>query len=496
MKAFRNSLFRTPRRRGLLLCVSVIALSIFWLNAALAQESFDVEQAGGPDQSTAPAPAASPPSVATTPVTAQTAGGSVSPPTTGEPDEPPLEPPIEQSLPTGEGSLSLGQFLLTPQLGLYTLYDTNVHGSSTIPLAGPGFHFHPSILADRNTGIWDTQFYANIDSDVYPTLDYHNNTFNKQAGFIQSYSPLEDLTFNVQGDYSHSTLANVVVESLPSPITSSATPPPAGAIGVVAAQQTVVNPNDNYTLTGSVYKQMNRAFVNLTGVLSSTDYAMTPTQNFNRETYNGAGGFWFTPVLYAFGDGIQSFSDPEVGAHSNYFRARTGIGTATIGFFQGYVYYGQQGTEVNGFGKAGGDIYGGSISYFPTPLWNMSFSVDRLRNISNITGGAPQGLGGLQLTAVGVSPSQSVQTTVLAYKTDYTFSPQTTGHLVVSDTFISILSAPTMFEQSWLVDVGLSHQMSDRLTLSADYQFSHFVSPTPDTSILRNLITAGANYRF
>ncbi len=128
-----------------------------------------------------------------------------------------------------------------------------------------------------------------------------------------------------------------------------------------------------------------------------------------------------TPQFYAFADGIQSFTNPEVGLASNSFRARGGIGSGQIGLFQGFVYYGQQGSEVNSGGKAGGDIYGGAISYFPTSDWNMSFGVDRLRNISDITAGSPLGLGGLSYVPVGVSPTQSLQITSLTFKSNYTF---------------------------------------------------------------------------
>jgi opacity protein-like surface antigen len=432
---------------------------------------------------------------AQTPITPNSQYTPASPLTTQGLFEPPLSSPEETPLPSGSGTLSLGRWLLTPSLGLYTLYDTNVHSSATTPLLGPGFHIHPSVSAEYNTGLYDTQLYGNIDSEIYPTLD-DQNTFDRQAGIIQKYSPLRDLVFSVQADYTHNTNANFLVQSLPTPISTPGSPTPPGAAGVTASQQTVVDPNDAYTLTGTVYKEFNRAFVQLGGVLQSTQYETQATQNFNRETYDGNGGFWFSPLFYAYGDGIQSFSDPEVGSNSNYFRARGGIGSAPIGLFQGSVYYGQQGSEVSGAGRAGGDIYGGVISYFPTSEWNMSFSVDRLRNISGITSGSSQGLAGLQFAAVGISAGQSVEVTTLTYRTNYTFSPQTSGYLVLSDNFIQFVQGAPLLEQSWLASVGIQHQVSPHLSVSLDYQYSRFISPTPDTSFNRNLVTAGAVYRF
>jgi hypothetical protein len=382
-------------------------------------------------------------------------------------------------------------------LGLYTLYDTNIHSSSTTPLSGPAFHFNPSILADYNTGIYDTSIYGNIDSEVYPTLNYENNTFNRQAGLIQKYSPLRDLTFTVQGDYTHSTNANVLVNSIPAPITSSASPPPAGAAGVFASQQTVVDPNDVYTATATVDKEFNRAFIKLGGTFSTTAYETSPLSNFNSKSYNGSGGFWFSPVFYAFGDGIQSFTEPAVGSGSNYFRARGGIGSAQIGLFQGSIYYGQQGSEVdyNG-GIAGGDIYGGTISYYPTAVLNLSFGVDRQRNISAITSGSPQALGGLQLAAVGISPGESAEITTLSLRSNYTISDQTSAFAVVSDTLIDQIHGPPMLDSSWLASIGIRHQLTDKLTLNLDYSYTRYMSETPLTSFVRDLVTVGAVYRF
>lgn len=417
------------------------------------------------------------------------------PTTVGGPDAPPLNSPEISTLPSS-GALSLGQWLLTPTLGLNTLYDSNLYSSTTKPVYGPGLHFHPALSADYNTGIHDTQLYGSIDSIVYPTLDYHNNTFSKQAGMIESYSPLPDLMFTAQGNYAHSTTANVLTNSIPAPITSAGSPAPAGSAGVVATQQTVVNPNDAYTATGTVYKQFNRAFMSLGGTLQATQYPETPLQNLITKSYNGAGGFWFTPVLYAFGDGIQSFNNPENTNASNYFRARAGLGTAQIGLFSGFVYYGQQGSEVYGNGKAGGDIYGGGINYYPTAVWNMSFDVDRLRNISNITGGSPLALAGLPFVPVGVSSGSSLEVTTLTYKTDYTFSPQTSAHFVASYSFGDVLSSVPVSTTSWLADFGISHQLRQDLSLTFDYQYSHVHSPTPGDNLARNVVTVGGNYSF
>ena len=215
--------------------------------------------------------------------------------------------------------LSLGQWVLTPSLGLYTLYDSNLY-SSPIAVRGSGFHIHPALSADYNTGIYDTQVYGNIDSTIYPTLDDQNNTFNRQAELIQNYSPLPGLVFTAQGDYTHNTSAAVQPNSLPTPISSAGQPPPSGTAGVVGAgQQTVVNPNDVYTAQATIYKEFNRAFIRLNGLVQTTQFEQQTSQSYDTKTYNGIGGFWFTPQLYAFGDGIQSSQIQKLASRQTLF---------------------------------------------------------------------------------------------------------------------------------------------------------------------------------
>jgi hypothetical protein len=483
---------RSHRPRGLIICGAVTMCLFSCGGTATAQVGppSEITEGGQPTTATQ-----TPPTTASVPISAQTQATAVIQPTTQGPFEPPTASPEETPLPSGAGKPSIGQWLLSPTVDSYALYDTNVYSSPTNALSGPGLHFHPSILAERNTGIFDTQIYGNIDSTVYPTLDYQNNTFNKQAGMIQSYSPLRDLVFTAQGDYTHNTLANILTNSIPSPVISSATPVPLGAAGVVASPQVVVNPNDTFTGTASIYKEFNRAYIKVGATDLHTDYTSTPLQDFDQQSYFGNGAFWLTPQLYAYADGIQAFTEAETGVNSTSFRARGGFGTAQIALLQASVYYGGQGTQVQNDGSAGGDIYGGVLTYVPTQPWNMSVSVDRLRNISNITTALPQGLGGLPLTGVAVSVTQSSQLTTVAFKSNYNFSPQTTIYGVVSDTQIEYLGTSRV-DTSWLASVGIRHQLRHDLALTLDYQYTSLASPQPLTSFNRNLVMLGAHYNY
>jgi opacity protein-like surface antigen len=416
--------------------------------------------------------------------------------------QPPLDPPGDRAL--ASGPISIGQWFLTPSLDVSTLYNSNIQSSTTNRQAGAGFHYHPALQGEFDTGIYDTKLYGSFDSTIYPT---HTplNTFNPQAGAIETYAPLRDLIFTTQVDYNHQTNAAVVVNSIPSPIiTSPANPAPQGATGVVTIQQTTVNPNDNYTATASVYKEFNRAFLKLGSSIALTQYEQSTSAtspNYYKEIYNGSGGFWFTPFLYAFADAVDANTIPAVGLVSNSYLARGGVGSDQIGLFQGSVYYGNQGTAVDqGGGVASGNVYGGTISYFPSSAWTMSVSVDRIRNRSDISGLTPgasglPGLPGLSISLGSVTTASSTQVSTITYRSNYTFSEQISGFVVASDSRISFLDMPRV-DNSWAASAGLLYNPRNNLSLTATYAYTRYISEQPLTSFNQSLVTLGAHYNF
>jgi hypothetical protein len=498
MYDLRHLMFQktSDRFRSFVLCVALSLCFLGHFEPAAAQappiQQNPITLPVGPSASVSQAQA---------PINGVTPSAAQTPPVPQAPTAPPLYPPEVGQLPSGAGSLSFGQWLLSPALGFYTLYDSNLY-SNPAPLSGPGIHIHPSLLAVFDTGIFTTSLYGSIDSTVYPTLNSENNTFNRQAGFIQNYAPLRDLTLKVQGDYTHSTDALAITNSLPNQLTSPATPGLPGAAGVAAAQETFVNPNDTFTGTATVYKEINRGFMKLSGSFADTQYEGSPAPgqflpNFDRESYYGSGGYWLTPLFYAYTDGIQAFTNPVVGPDSNSSRARAGIGSAPIGLFRGSVYAGWQGSEVAGGGTAGGNIYGGIISYIPTLFWNVDFSVDRLLNVSNITLTSPQAqsLGGLQYASVGIPLQDSAQITSFTLSSNYVLSPQTSIFGVLNYTQIAFIGMPRV-DDSWLATLGIRHRLTSNLTLSLDYQYTSYISPEPFTSFTRSLASVGAVYNF
>src|ERR1700730_12871305 len=137
------------------------------------------------------------------------------------------EPPLNvsrNSLPVRppDSAIAIDGWLLYPAVRAYTVYSDNLFVSPQSPLSVTGFGMSPSLTAEWSNGIHTTTLYGNIDRQVYPT-DNRVNTFDRQAGFTQKYEALRDLTFRVQADYSHKTLASSLQNSIPTAIGAPAT---------------------------------------------------------------------------------------------------------------------------------------------------------------------------------------------------------------------------------------------------------------------------------
>jgi hypothetical protein len=249
----------------------------------------------------------------------------------------------------------------------------------------------------------------------------------------------------------------------------------------------------------SVYKEFNRAFISFGGTDSSTQYenASAASPNYEQKSYYGNGALWLTPLLYAYANGIDAFTNPATGPDSSSYMVRGGIGTAPIGLFTGSIYYGWQASAVVDGGTAGGDIYGGLISYAPTAVWNMALSVDELTNISNLTLAPTQGvgLGGLPLVGAAVPLTESVQVTSVALRSNYIFSPETSFFGVLSTSRIAFIDS-TRVDNAWFATVGVQHRLSNNVMLNANFQYTNYASPEPLTSFTRFLVSVGAVYSF
>ena len=416
-------------------------------------------------------------------------------------------------------------WLLYPSIRLYSAYSDNLFLSPTAPIKVLGIGAAPSLTAQWTNGIHTTTVYANFDNEIYPT-DKTINSLNGEATFTQKYAPLPDLTFTLLGDYTHQTISSSLTNSIPNAISVPPSTPtrlpngdislPNGQIvspsGQVVGQTSpvlayngisVVNPYDQYTGTATASKIFNRGFVTLSASLADTNYESiqgtgpTGFTSFTTKTFTESGAFWLGPVLYAYSDGAFSLRANNEGANANSdaYRVVGGIGTRQFGVFRSSLYLGYQGSAVQDSGTAGGEVFGGKISYYPTPAWTLTAAIDETINISSQTAASTQALTLPANTPIQVPLSSSTRITNTSLQALYTISPQWKAAGTFGYTRTEYIDSPRL-DNAWLADLTLSYDIWRNMTLTWEYQYSSIVSNAAFTSANRNMITMSANFRF
>jgi hypothetical protein len=432
--------------------------------------------------------------------------------------EPPLSVPAAGPLVGAADAIPLGRWLLFPSIRSYTLYSDNIFQSATAPISAFAFGTSPSLTALWSNGIHTTKLYANIDRQVYPT-DNAINTFDRQANATQTYSPLPDLTFNATGDYTHKTISSGLTNSIPTPIATPAATPtvlpngntqlpngtvvsPAGQIvgqanSAGVAGTSSVNPNNQFTGTLSANKIFNNGILAISSSTARTDYENPGTPGFTIKSFAENGSFGLGPLLYLYSNGsLAMTSNASPNPNSSAYRVVGGVGTRQFGLFRGSFYFGHQGSEVQDSpGNAGGEVYGGSISYYPTPVWTLTASVDETVNISTETGTSNQALTIPAQTPLQIPLSASTRITATSLQTTYAISSQWTASGSINYTRAEYIGS-TRLDNSWFADATLSYDIWRNLTLAWEYQYASILSNAPFTSSKKNYVSMSAAYKF
>ena len=425
--------------------------------------------------------------------------------------EPPLDVGGDGKLATSAGTAyALDQWLFYPGLTASTTYSDNLFNSSSAPISALGFELSPSLAAEWTNGIHTTTLHANFDRTTYPT-DNDLNTLNWGGGFTQQYAPLRDLTFSLNGNYAHQTLSNGLQNSIPTPVNAPQTTIlpdgntllPNGVIlsptGVPIGQTTptlgisngttLINPNDQLTGTLSIDKIFNHGILSLNGSLAQTDYETNSSQDSTSKSFGEHAGAWLGPLFYAYSDGSIATTSISATGPSTSYRLIGGIGIRQIGLIRGSLYFGHQGSW--GSETSGGDVYGGRLTYYPTPVWTLNASIDKTINVSSQTGPSQLALTLPVPLPVQIPLGASVQITSASLSSSYTLSPQwSTSQNIAFSHINNIGSSPT---DTWSAGTSLSYSMWRNLGLSWQYQYTRVLSNAPSK---QNLATMSANYTF
>lgn len=435
----------------------------------------------------------------------------------------PSLPPFDVStnrLPARDpNAIAIDGWLLYPTLRVYSLYSDNLFLSPTGQLSVPGFGATPSLAAVWSNGIHTTTLYGNIDRQTYPT-DNQVNTVDGRAGFTQKYEAMRDLIFSVNGNYAHQTWATGLQNSIQTPTAAPTTTvlpngdtvlpngtilsPTGQPIGQATAASgsilpLLVNPSNQYTGTFSVDKVFNRGIISLSGSVNRTDYEFQSLPGTRSRTLIEDARFWLSPLFYAYSNGsfgtvVTDATSVAPSLSTTSYRVLGGLGTRQFGLFRGSVYFGHQGSEGIGL-TAGGDVYGGALSYYPTARWTLAGTVDRTINIASQTSATNLALTLPSLTAVQIPLGASTQITSAALGSSYQIAPQWLANCQLAYTRIEFVDSPRL-DNSWVLDATLRYDIWRNMSLIWEYRYTSISSNAPLASATSNYGIVGATYRF
>jgi putative beta-barrel porin BBP2 len=439
--------------------------------------------------------------------------------------QPPLNVAGGGKLPAQDpNAITVDGWLLYPTLRLYTLYSDNLFFAPTNPLSAGAIGLTPSMVAVWSNGIHTTTLYGNIDRQDYPA-DSEVNTLDGRAGITQKYEAMRDLIFTANINYTHTTWAAGLQNSIQTPSAAPTTTvlpngdtvlpngtilsPSGQPIGqttppAASGAQLFVNPSNQYTGTFSVDKIFNRGIISLSESINRTDFENeTAQQNFNSRTFSEKAGFWLGPLFYAYSNGAFStiVTDATFGAVSalpsqttTSYLVQGGLGTRQSAIIFGSAYFGHQGSNFSG-AAAEGNLYGASLSYRPTNQWALTGTIDRTINIASQPFSANLALTLPGLTAAQVPISASTEITTGGLRLSYDISRQWFLTSQLSYSRIDYIDSPRV-DNEWVIDTTLRYDIWRNTSVTWEYRYSSIISNAPLVSATVNYGVMGVTYKF
>jgi hypothetical protein len=414
--------------------------------------------------------------------------------------------------PVGEykEGLALGGWIFSPEIFLGAVYNDNVNQLAVNEDNGWNLRVSPRITGYYDGGMYKTSVYGVMDGQFFNT-----NTIAATAGVTNSYSPFDDLRLNSFFNYTRETsIFNSALQFNNNAIGPPGAPP-SGIPLILNPFGTTPNVNpiayNQFTAGGSINKTFDQAFASLgvTGFyILYDDQSNLIVPPFATST-NGADiwvqgrvGYHFIPGYYVFaeGDGIfQRFQNSVF--DTNGYRVAGGLGKDDPqSLIRGEVYGGfqaqQQLADNNVFGtpsiplvapngfptNISSGVYGARLSYYPTPYWTWTGSVDQTLGVqTQLAPGIPQGTPSKVTTAILQTTYAIGHDWSIGARGGYTqgwffgFAPETQG---------------------WLAGASFNYAIWRNLLLTLDFQRTTEHSSALFASFTDNQYTAGLTYRY
>jgi hypothetical protein len=247
---------------------------------------------------------------------------------------------------------------------------------------------------------------------------------------------------------------------------------------------------NQFSGTASVQKTFDRTFVNFGGSAVDIRYDNNPVVGApspNGVTYTGVGrgGFWFTPFLYAYGEGSvdQRHYSTDVFNSSGY-RAVGGIGTDQIGLFRGEVFGGYQSERFysSALGTVNGSVFGGRVYYYPLRELTIAASVDESLGVTLLE--AAPGVPGTSTRATSAL-AQATYALARAWAASARFG-------YIRTDFVNT----TRLDNAWTAGATVTYSVWQNFGLTFDYQYVQATSNVPLQGVTRDVVTLGGTYKY
>jgi hypothetical protein len=399
----------------------------------------------------------------------------------------PVDATVEQTKPTGsdpqptrtaDGKFPLFGWLFSASAGFGGKYDSNVNASPVTHQSVYGANFQPILMAERLTGIQDTQIYLNGDVSYYPSIGrtYLDGT---RAGVIHKWEIQRDLIFRIQGQ-----VAEVQAGSSFNNFLTS---------GIYATTPV------NYTQvfgSSSIQKEFGRFFTAVGGSITGTKYQNATDnlgntideqfQNGTTYTVNTRFGYRVSP------DGLYVYVEPSENwnryASSNLdshgYRVVGGVGSGRISLFSGEVYAGylRQTFDDPLAGAVTSPVVGGRVSWFPTRFLTLAFSAD-------------ENFGTTDTNALAFTPGSPTKLTTarLSANWDFSYWYALTGG--IGEQRQDYLNSSRK-DDFLTYNAGIVLKIRPGFGLQLGYAHQHLYSNFPGAAYSRDLVTVTGNTHF
>src|SRR5205085_11500411 len=145
--------------------------------------------------------------------------------------------------------------------------------------------------------------------------------------------------------------------------------------------------------------------------------------------------------------------------------------------------------------SAGGDIYGGTIVYYPTPQLTFTGTVDRTINISSQASATDLALTLPNFAPIQVPLTASTRSTSATLLSSYEITPQWFANAMLGYLRVEYVGS-TRVDTSWVTNATLRYDIWKNMSLAWEYRYRSIISNALFATANSNTFVMGTTYRF